>query len=643
MTPADAALETKPAALAALAAVRQEERRRRLTPPPKLTVSEWADAKRFLSREASAEPGRWSTDRAPYQRGIMDALSDPGIETVVVMSASQVGKTEFELNAVGYFADQDPAPMLVVLPTIEEAEQWSKTRLAPMIRDTPTLRDRFRDPKSKDSGNTLRVKEFPGGHITLVGANSAAGLAAKPIRVVLGDEVDRWPASAGTEGDPMMLAAKRTTTFWNRKLLWVSTPTIEGASRIHQAYLEGDRRRFWLPCPSCGTFQTLAFGNLRGDRDAAGIIVPESVRYPCTGCGVLWEEHDKAVLLAGGEWRAEAPTERVASFHLSALYSPWTSWASVQADYNASRHDLSRLQVWTNTVLGEPWQDRRGGMDAGSFEDRVGVGYPEPPAEVPDAAALLTMGVDVQDDRVEFTVWGWGAGMSRYRITHQIVPCDPSQPGAIEQAVEPWRTKGYLRADGTAARVYATGVDSGAHTDAVYRYCRPRFGARVYALKGSSTPGAPLAPRRGTRNNKGGLPLFLVGTEAAKDDWYGALRVAVEGPGYVAFDRGAESAYFEQLVAESVVRKQVAGRWYRRYELPRGKRAEALDCAVYALAALHISGYPRERLGAGIRRPAGEPHPSEEPPHTLPPAAPEQRPNIGQALALQRRFKGRWR
>jgi hypothetical protein len=237
-----------------------------LTPPPELTISDWADANRRLSSEASAEPGRWRTSRAEYQRGIMDAISDARVETVVVMSSSQTGKTEAQLCAVGYHIDRDPAPIMVVMPTERDAETWSKDRFSPMARDTPCLVGKIADPKSRDGTNKILHKRFPGGHLTIVGANAPSGLASRPIRLLFCDEVDRYPFSAGAEGDPVNLAKKRTVTFWNRKIVLVSTPTIRGASRIETAYAESDQRQFRVPCPECGTEQVLRWPRSAGTR-----------------------------------------------------------------------------------------------------------------------------------------------------------------------------------------------------------------------------------------------------------------------------------------------------------------------------------------------------------------------------------------
>ena len=219
-------------------------------PPPRLTISEWADKKRRLSPESSAEPGMWHTDRAEYQRGMMDAFNDPNVEYVTLMTSSQVGKTEIVNNIIGYYIEHDPSPMLLIMPTLEMGMAWSKDRFAPMLRDTPSLKGKVTDAKAKDSGNTILHKTFPGGHITVAGANSPASLASRPVRIVLFDEVDRFPSSAGTEGDPVKLGTKRTQTFWNRKIFHNSTPTVKGVSRIESLWEESDQRYFFVPCPN---------------------------------------------------------------------------------------------------------------------------------------------------------------------------------------------------------------------------------------------------------------------------------------------------------------------------------------------------------------------------------------------------------
>lgn len=599
--------------------------RARIAPPPTFTVSESADEYRVLSREASAEPGQWRTSRAPYQRGIMDAFSEPGVEEVVGMLPSQVGKSEMLLNVAQHFMKHDPAPMLAILPTIDEAEQWSKTRLAPMIRDSPALRDLVRDPRSRDSGNTLRVKEFPGGHITLVGANSPSGLAAKPIRVVLGDEIDRWPPSAGTEGNPRKLAKQRTATFWNRKIGWFSTPTLKGLSPIEDEYNRGDQRRYYVPCPDCDHMQVLVWRNLKWDDNH-----PETAAYMCDGCGVLIGEEKKQAMLARGEWRAHAPLTTVASFHLNALYSPWTRWPELVVEWLEAQTDLLKMQVFVNTKWAETWEDRGGSLDPSMLEARK----ERYNAEVPVGVGLLTAGVDVQADRVEMLVRGWGHGEESWLIAHQVYFGDPGQVGVWNQ-LRADLFRDYPTESGKSLRIAATGVDTGHHTDAVYAFVKPLYAQRVYAVKGSSTPGAPLLGRRPSVNNKARVRLFLIGTDAAKDVIYSRLKVSEPGPMYMHIPDWTTEDYFAQVTAEKVERVQINGRWRRRYTLPRGARNEALDCEVYALAALHLAPIRREQLGALAKGmgevPAAPPAPAPAPVATLeeaitPPPAHRPRP-----------------
>ena len=322
-------------------------------PPPDLTVSDWADAERRLSSESSAEPGIWRTDRAPYQRGIMDAVADETVREIWVMKSAQVGWTEILNNVIGYHIHQDPAPMLLVQPTLEMAEAWSKDRLAPMVRDTPALAERIADPRSRDSGNTLLHKKFAGGHLTVAGANSPAGLASRPIRIVLFDEVDRYPASAGTEGDPISLGKKRAATFWNRKVLAGSTPTIKGSSRIESGFESGDQRFYHVPCVHCGELQRLVWSQVRWPDGQ-----PELAVYACVACGAELTDADKPKMLRAGQWVASRESRGIASFHISELYSPWSTWADMAVAFVQAKKLPETLQTWINTSLGETFEER---------------------------------------------------------------------------------------------------------------------------------------------------------------------------------------------------------------------------------------------------------------------------------------------
>src|SRR5690606_9714735 len=337
---------------------------RAVAPPPKLTISEWADRYRKLSRETSAEPGQWRTDRAPYQREIMDSISDPRSEKGVVMSSSQVGKSEIINNTIGYYIDVDPCPMLLVQPTIESAEDYSKRRIAPMIRDTEVLAAKVSDSKTRDSNNTILMKSFPGGFLAIGGANSPAGLASRPIRVLLCDEVDRFPDSAGGEGDPIKLAEKRTTTFWNRKKVFVSTPTIKGRSRIEQEYEKGTQEKWSVECPGCGNYHTIVFSDIRFeyevvDEGGQKTYLVHDVVWRCPSC--LQEFDEYTMKRQPAKWVAHNPkaiNNRVRSFWLNAFVAPWNSWAEIVKEFLESKDDPEKLQVVWNTVFGESWEER---------------------------------------------------------------------------------------------------------------------------------------------------------------------------------------------------------------------------------------------------------------------------------------------
>jgi len=621
-------------AVLALEELLAELRRKHLAPPPKLTVSEWADRYRIVS-SYSAEPGPWRTDRTPYLREIMDSLGDPLVQMVVFQKCARIGGSEAGLNIVGYFIDQDPSPIMIVQPTVDDAKDFSKEQLAPMLADTPCLTDKVKEPRAKDSGNTVQAKQFPGGALFLVGANSPRGFRRRTVRLLDLEEVDGYPLSAGTEGDQISLAIRRTATFaYRRKIYMNSSPTLkgppsEGGSRIEDYYLKGDQRRYHVPCPHCAHAQVLLWANLRFQRERD----LESLAYFCTGCGAAIEEREKFAMIRRGRWIPARPGRPVRSYHINALYSPWVTWAELMAEWLDAQGDVLKLQTFVNTVLGETWEDRAGGLDPTILSDR----RRDYGAEVPDAVSHLTTGVDVHDDRLEVTVWGWGPGEAMYRITHLILAGDPGKRGGVWDDLDRLRAREWQRADGSTVRIYATAVDTGHHAQAVCDYVRPRYGQRVYAVRGASLPGKPIAPRAPSRNNKHRCPVFFVGTDAAKDVIYSRLRRTEEGPGFVMFDLATDAVFLDQLTSEQKKPVRTAGRIVRRYVLPKGKSSpHALDCAVYALAALYIAGVDRNRLGRGPTPPP-TPVPARAPdPVPLPQSPTPARLNFGVQAALDR-------
>ncbi|MDB2161210.1 phage terminase large subunit family protein [Clostridium butyricum] len=550
-----------------------------LEPPPLLTVSSWADNYRKLSPESSAEPGQWKTSRAEYQREIMDSLSNKETETIVVMSSAQVGKTELINNIIGYFIDYDPSPIMLLMPTLDLATSYSKKRLAPMIRDTPTLKEKVKDAKSRDSDNTLLEKGFPGGYVALTGANSPTGLSSRPIRILLADEVDRFPQSAGIEGDPLSLAEKRTKTFWNKKKFFVSTPTEKGISRIEMEFDESTKEEWCLPCPMCGKFQPLRWGNIKF----------EDVTHECEFCGERFNEFEWKA--NKGKWIAEHP-ERIKKrgFHLNALASPWERWEDIIEDFkNAKKNGAETLKTWINTSLGEVWEDNEG---EGAEQDELINRREFYTAEVPPQVILLTAGVDVQDDRLEIEVVGWGVNRETWGIEYKIIYGDPSK-SIVWTQLDLYLSKTFWYPEGEGLIISATCIDSGGHnTEEVYKFCKAREQRRIYAIKGMGGYGIPFIHKM-SRNNLIKCMLFILGVDNGKENILSRLNIKETGPGYCHFpieeDKGYDEKYFKALTSEKRVLKIKKGkRTYEWVKKSSGIRNEAFDLRNYANAAYEI-------------------------------------------------------
>jgi len=485
--------------------------------------------------------------------------------------------TECLNSFVGYVIDQDPGPILVVQPRVEDGEAWSKDRLAPMLRDTPCLRGKVADVRSRDANNRILHKRFQGGSITIAGANSPAGLAMRPIRYVLLDEVDRYPPSAGTEGDPVSLAIKRSTTWWNRKILLVSSPTVKGASRIESWWLRSNQSSFWVPCPECGTFQILVWPGMEWPE-----AHPEEVQYRCNGCHALIPPYRKPWMLARGEWRAAKPKSKIAGFWISQLYSPWKEWGETAVEFlEAKAGGPETLRAFINTALAELWDDEaETSVDIAVLLGRREVYGPRLPAGV----CTLTAGVDVQLDRIELELVGWGKGEESWSIEYQVFPGDPSAPD-VWRSVDAFLNRQWPHEYGISLPVAACSIDSGFHTQAVYEFCRTRYHRRILAIKGKGGS-LPVWPKRPTRNTIHKTPLWIVGVDSAKSVIYGRLKIDQPGPGYAHFPAERTAEWFEQLLSETLVTSYSRGVPVREWRRKKGVRAEVLDARVYAYAAL---------------------------------------------------------
>jgi len=529
------------------------------------------------------------------------------VRRVVLMWCSQVAKSEICNNLIGYVADWVPCPIMMLRPTIDDCEGYSKQRLRHLFA-SPTLSGKVQAPRSRDSGNTLMLKEFPGGMLILAGANAPARLASWPVRVLVADEIDRYPPSAGTEGDPLALARARLTAFGDRaKVLLTSTPTLKDSSRIETEYNASSRGHYHVACPECGHRQALKWPNLHwsGEPGRASF----AVWYECEDCHGSIDEHHKGAMLAGGVWVHDDPDNPTRGYHLNALCAPVGSitWGDLvrewlAANVRAKIGDTSLLQVFVNTRLAETWEDRGQVVDSTSIANRG-----EEWADVPAGVKCITIGADVQDDRVECEVVGWGAGMESWSLGYHVIPTDPLDAGtwqALDTIVlREWRT-----VDGRRLKAAATCVDSGYRTQAVYDYARARSRWRVFATKGVSGQGKAIwdrKARKGGKNKTGGT-FRLVGVDAAKDAVAAYLRILAPGPGYCHFpqDRATKQPdYFTQLTSEKrvpVTDRNGRRRWEWRLPVD-GRRNEALDCRVYALAALH------SLLAAGARLESPEP------------------------------------
>ncbi len=550
-------------------------------PPREMTVSQWADENRVLTGTASAERGQWHT--RTYQREPMDAMSPSNpAKMVVLMSAAQMLKTECLLNFLGFIADVDPGPTLVVEPRIEDAKALSKDRVAPMFRASPVLRGKLATVKSRDSDNTTLHKAFTNGagHVTFTGAISPSGLAMRPIRYVLLDEIDRYPASAGTEGDPVSLAIQRTSEFeHNKKIVLCSTPTVRGASRIEKAWNESDQGEFFVPCPVCGEFQVPDIG----DGVESGLCwppdQPELAQYRCCGCKGLIQDHQKAWMVERGEFRAQNPASSIPGFRVTQMISVKRPWGTLATEFVAARKSPETLKAFLNTVLAKFWEERHEeATDAHTLWNRC-----EPyAAEVPNGVCLLTAGVDVQADRLEMEIVGWGMDEESWSIAYHVIPGDILRNEVWTDLNEILGST-FAHENGQQMRIKVTCIDSGYKDSTVLRFTRDKYNRRVFATKGRSGEGT-IWPHKPSKKKQ--MPFFMIGVNAAKDAVYDRLSVKDEGPCCCHFPQGRDLEYFEQLTAEKKFIKYHFGFAKHEWRLGADKRNEALDCRVYAYAGL---------------------------------------------------------
>jgi phage terminase large subunit GpA-like protein len=589
-----------------------------LAPDPVETVTEWADEHRYLSSRGASEPGKYRSARTPYLREIMDALSVTSpAKRVVFMKSAQIGATEAGNNWLGYCIHRVPGSFMMVQAGLDGAKKIAQQRIDPMIEDSPVLKERIAPSRSRDSGNTTFSKRFPGGHFVLVGANSAKGLRSTPVRFLFLDEVDGYPGDVEGEGDPVGLAEARTMSFGHRKKIFLcSTPTIQGVSRIEREFAASDQRRYFVPCPHCGTLQWLKWERLRWPKG-----LPDRARYHCEGCDEPIEERHKTWMMDpanGAGWRATAPEDVLAEaaaagvvgYHLSGLYSPlgWLSWEDMARKREEAERDESKHRTFKNTLLGEVWQEKGEAPDWERVYERredwrLGT--------APEGVLVLTAGVDVQRDRLEVSVWGWGRELRSWLVDHRVLEGDTARPEVWDKLTavlgETWP-----HASGQRMQLAKMAVDSGDQPDVVYSWVRRQGRGQVLAIKGvggfdRSTPvdgPSYVEVTEGGRRMRRGVQLWKIAGAVFKSETYRFLRLPkptdeelAEGKawpaGYMHIPKGITAEWVRQLTAEQLLTIKGRGGYPKLEWRKTRERNEALDCRVYARACAWLMGLDR--------------------------------------------------
>lgn len=611
MTVLEMPRQVAPEALAAWRGLRSEVCAVAFAPRSTLTLSEWADQFRYLSADLG-EPGLWRTDRVPYMRRPMDAITDPRVREVTIEKSARIGATQgLVLNSIGFYVDQEPSPIIVALPTKEDAQKFSTQLLQPMLDDTPCLSGRVESAKSKKRRSTMLQKAFPGGTLQIVGTTSPRAMRMVHGRIILMSEIDAYEFSAGVEGDPTKLLAKRAGTYGTPKFVKESTPLILQLSRIHPAFLNGSEEYYHVPCPHCGEYQRLVWGGrdtnygIKWEKEGSIDERAATAHYVCQPNGCVIEQSAKHQMVARGQWVATHPERRThLSFHMNALISPFDGarWPLLVKEWLEAQGKAEQIRVFVNTVLGEPWEDDGTQVDAHILAER----YETYAAEVPERVAVLTRSVDVQGDRLETVVWGWGEGEECWPIEYELIPGDPGTP-------DPWKeldtmlSRTYEHESGAMLRPRVTFIDLGGHhTKQVYEFSRARQGLHVYAIQGANTEGAPLLSKP-SRNNSAKAIVYRIGVFTAKEALTARLgKVTEPGPGYIHIPDWLDAEQLRQLTAEKLITRMVGGRpkreWVKTYE-----RNEFGDLWNYGLGALQWLGPSTTRhLGAIAKQVAAE-------------------------------------
>ncbi|KAB2542307.1 terminase [Salipiger aestuarii] len=542
-----------------------------LKPPPRLSLPDWIETTMRLPEGVSATPGRvtlW-----PYQRGIAEAISDPLIERVTVVKPVRVGLTTLLSGTVAAYIANEPAPIMVLQPTEADARDYVVSDLEPIFSATPELKGLMSAETDEAGRNTLLSRRFPGGSLKVVAAKSPRNLRRHNVRVLLIDEADAM--EPGAEGSPLTLAERRTLSFPNRKIVLGSTPTLEATSNVLRSYANSDSRVYECPCPHCGDFHEITWADIQWPEGE-----PLKAAYVCPNCGAVTEERQKPAMVTAGRWRITRPeVEGHAGFRLNALVSTLAnaSWGKIAQEFLEAKAHPDKLQVWTNTLMGQGWREAAEEIDEAALAARA-----EPfalPDAIPGDVLFVTCGVDVQRDRLEMVFVGWSRD-EVFILGQDVIYGDPMGDDVWAELDDALHTI-WKHPKGGFLRVDATGIDAGdgVTMDRVIGFCRPRMGHRVYAVKGASGDRQAIkaSDTRGAR-------LFIVGVDGLK----GQLINRLTRGRSVRFSDTLEGRFYEELASERLVVRYRMGAPIRQWERTPGRRAESLDCVIYAMAVRNL-------------------------------------------------------
>ena len=551
-----------------------------LSPPEQLTVSEWAEQYRILDAKSAAMPGPWSNDVTPYLIGVMDEFNNYETEKIVFVKPTQIGGTEALQNMIGYIVAQDPAPTMIVYPTDVLAKSVSENRLQPMLKATPEIAKKF------DENSSLLELQFDGMYLSLVGSNSPSGLASKPIRFLMMDEVDKYPGASNKEADPIKLATERTKTFHNRKIYITSTPTLK-TNHIWQEKEKADiEKHYFVPCPHCGEYIEFKFQNIKfpENEDMSYADRAEFANYVCQECGCVITDNDKHNMLKLGEWRVvrhNTKYVRNVAFWINTLYSPFVRWSDIAKEFLLSKDDPEEFQNFVNSWLAEPWEDTK----LKTSEELVMERQTELPAlVVPSWAKMLTGGVDVQESSLYWTIRAWGDFLTSQNIAH-------GQALSFEEIDRVMNIE-YRTEDGEPAVVNLCLIDSGDQTDMVYDFCvyHSEWALPVKGASHAQLSHYKLSKINRESSSANGMTLVMVDGDKYKDMIAGRMRKE-NGRGSWMVYNGCDSEYAKQVTNEHKVNVKSGGQT-RQVWKPKYSHADNhyLDCETYAMAAADIMG-----------------------------------------------------